>query len=112
MFKKIEPFFLNNKYFLIGLFYLIIIVELFFWKSVSDLYYLLITISWFIFLRIFHLRPEISLYNATISFLIAFIINIFFHNDILTEKAASWFFIFILFFLIQRIFEKSNAMHE
>ena len=102
-------FFLTYKVIIIFVFYLFLIFQLFNNDTVSDINYLLVLLIWIVYILIYRFHSILSLINASVSLGLAYLINLFFINDILVEKFASFFFIFLLIFLIQKLFFERNT---
>ena len=83
--------------------------ELFNQETMSDLSYLLLGLIWLIFIFIYHLSAEFSLVNSGTAFGSAYFVNLFFKNDLLVEKMTSWFFVFFVIFIIQKLFENNES---
>ncbi len=100
---------LNNKVrmYILVLFILGIIIDIFVNPRISDLIVFFLIILWIINIFNFRIKQTYALIIATVCYGIAFFFQ-FFDEDMIAEKAVSWFFVFLGIALIQSLFRGFN----
>ena len=95
----------RTKFYVLGFFILGLIADIFFNPKISDSVVILLVIAWLISIKNFKIKPVQSLVLAIISYSISFIFQ-FFNKELIVEKGASWFFVFLTISLAQRLIGK------
>lgn len=100
----------NRSKYQIIIFSFLLIVDLFISKEISDFSILAISLFWVYCVITLKIRFEENIGIAASMFLIALISRIF-ERDMIMEKGASWFFVFLTISLFQRLLT-ANANRE
>ena len=100
MLKKFKSQIFKYRAYLLGIFCLGLIWDIFFNPQISDLAVLILGILWILTIFNFRFEPKISFVLAATSYGISFIFQ-FFNQEMIMEKGASWFFVFLLIGLVQ-----------
>lgn len=99
-----KNFVVKNKAYLLSIFIFGLICDIFFYSRISDLLVIFLIIFWIGNIVYFKIKPRSTLILAAIAYLIAFVFQ-FFGLEMIMEKGASWFIVFLSIALIQRLVE-------
>ena len=100
MLKKVKNKISQYKIYILGIFCLGLVWDIFFSPQISDLGVLILGLLWILTIFNFRFEPKISFTLAGVSYGISFIFQ-FFIQEMIMEKGASWFFVFLLIGLVQ-----------
>ncbi|PJE67860.1 hypothetical protein COU95_00050 [Candidatus Shapirobacteria bacterium CG10_big_fil_rev_8_21_14_0_10_40_9] len=100
MLKKAKNLIFKYRAYILGIFGLGLVWDIFFNQQISDLAVLILVILWILSIFSFRLEPKIGLILAALSYAVSFIFQ-FFNQEMIMEKGASWFFVFLLISLVQ-----------
>jgi len=113
MLKRAKKLVLKHKVYLLGIFCLGLIWDIFFNPQIFDLAVLILMFLWILTVFSFKFEPQASFVLAAVSYGISFVFQ-FFDKEMIMEKGASWFFLFLLVGLVQafvRGFSKNEKRH-
>jgi len=96
----------KNKYYFLLAFVAGLLLDVFIFSSISDVRAVILIALWLVNIFVFKLPTVANLFLATICFLVMFIFQ-FTGKELITEKFATWFFIFFGIFFIHQ-FKKKN----
>jgi hypothetical protein len=102
MLKKAKKLVFKYRIYILGIFCLGLILDIFFNPRISDFIVLSLAILWIINVVTFKLKPIQTLILAAASYGISFIFQ-FLNKEMIMEKGASWFFVFLSLAVGQRI---------
>jgi len=105
MLKKAKKLVFKYRVYILGIFCLGLILDIFFNPKISDSIVILLIVFWLINIKNFKIRPTQTLVLAASAYFIAFVFQ-FFNKEVIMEKGASWFFVFLTIALVQRIIEE------
>ena len=100
MLKRVKELIFKYKFYILGIFCLGLAWDIFFNPQISDLAVLILGLLWVLTIFSFKFEPKISFVLAAASYGISFIFQ-FFNQEMIMEKGASWFFVFLLIGLVQ-----------
>ena len=100
MLKRAEKLVFKYRIYILGTFCSGLIWDIFFNPQISDLAVLILGLLWILTIFSFKFEPKISFALAAASYGISFIFQ-FFNQEMIMEKGASWFFVFLLIGLVQ-----------
>jgi len=100
MLKRTKNLISKYRIYVLGIFCLGLIWDIFFSPQISDLAVLILGILWILVIFNFRLHPKMGFVLAGLSFIVSFIFQ-FFNQEMIMEKGASWFFVFLLISLVQ-----------
>ena len=86
----------------LGIFCAGLIWDIFLNFKISNLVVLVLGILWGLIILVFNFGPQASFILATASYSISFVFQ-FFNKEIIMEKGASWFFLFLFVGIIQSL---------
>jgi len=100
MLKRVKKLVFKYKVYILGIFCLGLIWDIFFNPQIFDLAVLSLLFLWILTVFNFKFKPKASFILATISYGISFVFQ-FFNKEMIVEKGVSWFFLFLLVGLVQ-----------
>lgn len=107
--KKIINLITRLKIHILVIFALGLIIDIFFNPKISDSIVILLIIFWLISLKNFKIKAKTTFFLAAGAFFVAFLSQFFNQEaEVITEKGASWFFIFLTIGLVQKLTEKNE----
>lgn len=99
---RLKELLAKYKILILAIFMLGLVIDVLINPKISDSVVLLLIVIWILNISNLKLDPLHSLFLAAALFLTAFIVQ-FLGNDMLVEKSASWFFVFLSIAFIQKI---------
>lgn len=102
MLERAKSQIFKYRAYLLGIFCLGLIWDIFFSPQISDLVVLILGILWVLSIFSFKFWSQVSLVLATLSYVVSFVFQ-FFSQEMIMEKGASWFFVFLLIGLTQAL---------
>ena len=105
MLKKFKNKIFKYRVYILGIFGVVLIWDIFFSPQISDLAVLILLFLWVLSVLNFSLEPKTSFILAAVSYGISFIFQ-FLNKEVIMEKGASWFFVFLTIALIQRLIKE------
>ena len=105
MLKRAKNLIFKYRIYILGIFGLGLIWDIFFNPQIFDLAVLILGLLWILTIFNFRFEPKISFTLAGVSYGISFIFQ-FFSQEMIMEKGASWFFVFLTIALIQRLIKE------
>ena len=100
MLKKAKNLIFKYRIYILGIFCFGLIWDIFFNPKISDLAVLILGLLWILNIFNFKFEPQVSFILAAFSYAVSFIFQ-FFNQEMIMEKGASWFFVFLLIGLVQ-----------
>lgn len=94
---------IKNKILILAIFYIGLISDIFFNPVISDLLITFLVGLWFINIYAFEIKPRQTFTLGVISYCLSFIAQ-FLGKEMMMEKGASWFLIFLVIALGQWLF--------
>jgi len=105
MLKRAKKLVFKYRVYILGIFGVVLIWDIFFSPQISDLAVLILLFLWVLNVLNFRLEPKTSFILAAVSYGISFIFQ-FLNKEVIMEKGASWFFVFLTIALIQRLIKE------
>ena len=102
IFSKSKDLIAENRLVIPAFFMLGLILDIFINPRISDLLVLFLIVFWVFNILNLRLTPIHSLILAVFSYSISFIIQ-FLGNEMVVEKGATWFFVFLTIALVQKL---------
>lgn len=102
---KIRHLLARNKILVFAIFITFLILDILINSKISTTITLFLLVFWLTNIFNLNLKPIHSLILATYFYLLSFL-GQFFSNELVAEKAVSWFFIFLAVALIQQLVKK------
>ena len=95
MLKRAKKLVFKYRAYVLLFFCLGLIWDIFFNPQIFDLAVLVLGFLWILIISSFRFKPQISFVLAATAYGISFIFQ-FFGKEVVIEKGASWFFVFLL----------------
>lgn len=99
------------RFYILGIFILGLIGDIFFNPKIFDSIVILLIIFWVISIKNFKIKTTQTLLLATSAYFVAFVFQ-FFNKEVIVEKGASWFFVFLTIALIQKLIQQFSKKDE
>lgn len=96
----LENSIVKARFYILGIFILGLIGDIFFNPKISDSIVILLIVFWLINIKNFKIKSTQTLVLAISAYFISFVFQ-FFGKEAIMEKGASWFFVFLLIGLVQ-----------
>ena len=109
MLKKAKELIFEYRVTILGILCLGLIWDIFFNPQISDLAVLILGLLWILTIFSFKFEPQTSFALAAVSYGVSFIFQ-FFKQEMIMEKGASWFFVFLLIGLVQTLIAKQQTL--
>lgn len=99
------------KFFIFAIFILGLVSDILINPRVSDSLVLALIVFWIINIFNLKLSPVYSLILATLTYLVSFVTQ-FFGQEMIVEKGASWFFVFLGVALVQKTIQEFSQSEK
>jgi len=111
MLKKVKNKISQYKIYILGIFCLGLVWDIFFSPQISDLGVLILGLLWILTIFSFKFEPQTSFILAAFSYAVSFIFQ-FLGKEMIMEKGVSWFFVFLTIALVQKLIQEFTRKHE